>query len=63
MKIDEHFDCVKMKDELQARLRHEWEGLSDEAIRERIRQRLETSDTPIARWWRRVRARQATKDA
>lgn len=48
-------DCIKLKDEIQARLRRKWEGLSDAEIRERIDRDLDTSEEPIAVWWRRVR--------
>lgn len=61
MNIDDDFDCLKMKDEIQARLRREWEGLSEQEIREQIRRNLEASQTPIARWWRRVRDQQAAR--
>lgn len=61
MNTDEDFDCLKMKDEIQAKLRKKWEGLSGQEIREQIRRSLETSQTPIARWWRRVRDEQAAR--
>ncbi len=49
------FDCVDMKNAIQRDLAKEWKGLSDEEIRRRIHRRLETSDDPLARWWRSVR--------
>ena len=52
MKLAKKFDCVKMKDDIQAKLAKEQEGLSDEEIDRRRRQWLETSDDPLARWWR-----------
>lgn len=55
MTLDEKFDCIEMKDEIQAKLRKEWESLTDKEIRDRIRRNLETSQSPIARWWRRNR--------
>lgn len=48
-------DCIRLKDEIQARLRKNWEGLSDAEIRERINRDLDTSEEPIAVWWRRIR--------
>lgn len=51
------FDCIAMKDRIQAELLREWEGLSDAEIRIRIQHDLETSDTPVARWWRRIAKR------
>jgi len=53
------FDCVQMKDEIQARLRAEWQGLTEEEIRAKVPEHLETSDSSIAKWWRSVqRAKQ-----
>ncbi|RJP25129.1 MAG: hypothetical protein C4527_17525 [Candidatus Omnitrophota bacterium] len=52
------FDCVEMKNAIQAQLRKEYEGLSDEEIRTRIKHKLETSDTPAARLWRRLTSKQ-----
>jgi hypothetical protein len=51
------FDCVRMKDEIHARLAQEWRGLTDEEIRERIRRKLATSQSPIAKLWRKLQAR------
>jgi len=50
------FDCVEMKNAIQARLRKRYRGLSDEEVRRRIAHRLETSDDPIARKWREIEA-------
>jgi len=61
MSHEKKFDCVKMKDEIQARLRKEWEGLTDEQIRERIRQNLDTSNEPLAVWWRKICESNAAK--
>lgn len=55
MSMERDFDCVKMKDEIQARLRAHWEGLSAAEVRERIQHDLETSTEPIAEWSRRLR--------
>jgi hypothetical protein len=49
------FDCVEMKNAIQAQQRREWKGLSDEEMRRRIQKRLQTSDDPLARKWRRLR--------
>jgi hypothetical protein len=57
MKTQKKFDCVKMKDEIQARLLAEYRGLSDEEITRRIHRKLEASDSPVARWWRAIVAR------
>jgi hypothetical protein len=65
MKKAKAFDCVRLKDEIQARLTRQWRGLTDEQIRERIRRKLATSNSPIAQLWRKLQARdeQATKAA
>ncbi|MEK6642885.1 MAG: hypothetical protein AABZ08_03185 [Planctomycetota bacterium] len=55
MKPVKEFDCVRMKDDIQARLLTEWKGLSAREIRERIQADLEISQEPIAVWWRRIR--------
>ncbi|MCX5739919.1 MAG: hypothetical protein NTZ61_15750 [Proteobacteria bacterium] len=57
MKKLKEFDCVRMKDEIQARLMREYKGMTDKQIRERIRQKLATSQTPIAKLWRKLQAR------
>ena len=51
------FDCVRFKDELQARLMREYKGLTDEQIRRRRARKLATSQTPIAKLWRKLQAR------
>jgi predicted metalloprotease len=63
MKAAKAFDCVEMKDAIQAKLRKEREGMTDEQVRLLIRRRLETSNTPIARLWRTLNARKAEQDA
>ena len=52
MKPEKKFDCLRMKDEIQAKLREQWRGLSREQIREAISHSLATSDNSIAVWWR-----------
>ena len=63
MKKVKKFDCVKMKNDIQAKLAKEQEGLSDEEISRRRRQWLETSDDPLARWWRSLGSRTEPKAA
>jgi hypothetical protein len=57
MNDKKEIDCIRLKDEIQAQLRKNWEGLSDAEIRERINRDLDTSEEPIAVWWRRIRER------
>jgi hypothetical protein len=48
------FDCVEMKNRIQAELLKEREGMTDEEVRAEIKRRLETSNSPIAQWWRKL---------
>jgi hypothetical protein len=57
MKKAKKFDCVRLKDELQARLMREYKGLTDEQIRRRRARKLATSRSPIAKLWRALQAR------
>ncbi len=57
-KKEKSFDCVEMKNAIQEQLRKEREGLSDKQIQEERMRRLETSDTPAARFWRRHSSKQ-----
>ena len=50
------FDCVEMKNRIQAELLREYEGLTDEQIQERRRQRIE-SDPILGPFMRRVGAK------
>jgi hypothetical protein len=52
MKRAKQFDCVKMKDEIQAKLLKQWHGLSDEEIRQEVQRKLAISDSPLAKLWR-----------
>jgi hypothetical protein len=52
------FDCVRMKDEIQARLLREWRGLTDEEIQRRSARKLATSRSPFAKLWRELTARE-----
>ncbi len=58
MKAKKHFDCVEMKDQIQQKLREERKGMSDKEIEVRIEQKLKTSQSPIAAFWRRIEKRQ-----
>ena len=46
------FDCIEMKNAIQARLLEERERLGERAVTQRHHEWLETSDDPLARWWR-----------
>lgn len=46
------FDCVAMKNRIQAELAEERSRLGDEEFRRRREQWLKTTTDPLARWWR-----------
>jgi hypothetical protein len=54
MEKSKPFDAVGTKNRIQAQLRKEHEGLSDEEIERRRRVWLETSDDAAAKWWRSI---------
>jgi len=60
MKATKSLDCIEMKDRIQARLLRETENMTDSEQRAHIHQRLKTSDSPVARLWRTLIARQTT---
>ena len=61
MKKNKEFDCVEMKNRIQAQLSKDWDGKSNAEIREEIHKRMETSQTPIAQFWRRIRKKDAAR--
>ena len=52
MKTAKRFDCVAMKNRIQAKLAEEYRGLTDQQVRRRIRRKLASSKSPIGRLWR-----------
>ena len=50
------FDCVEMKNAIQARLAARHKGMCDSEILADIEKRLAVSKQPIAEWWRRISA-------
>lgn len=54
MKTKKKFDCVRMKNHIQAQLLKEWQELTQEQIRKRISKFLATSNNDVARWWRSI---------
>ncbi len=54
MKKKKDFDCVEMKNEIQKRLYEERKGMTPQEEREAIENKMTTSQSPIAQWWRRV---------
>lgn len=48
------FDAVEMKNAIQAKRRRERADMSDEQVRRSIAQRLDRSEDPLSRKWRRL---------
>ena len=42
------FDCVQMKNDIQSKLRKEFEGIPEEEIRRKMMREIEQSNTPYA---------------
>lgn len=59
MKTAKKFDCLQMKEELQAKVQKKWEGLSDEEILHEVRDYLNSSKSDLAYWWRSIPYEQA----
>ena len=53
------YDCVEMKNGIQAELLAEKERLGEAEMARRHREWLETSTDPLALWWRAVASAQA----
>ncbi len=56
MKMQKSFDCVEMKNTIQAQPQQQWEALTESQIRTEIQEHQATSDDEVAKWWRSVRA-------
>ncbi len=54
------FDCVEMKNRIQAKHRKEWAGLTDQEVRRLIQEELSNGDDVVSRKWRRLKARELT---
>lgn len=63
MKKQKAFDCVEMKDAIQRKLREERSGMTDEQQREALREQLDTSQSTVAVWWRKIRAERSRRTA
>jgi hypothetical protein len=57
MKKAKQFDCVKMKNDIQAKLRLRYRGMTDDQIQAAMERGLASSDSPPARLWRRLTGR------
>ena len=54
MKKTKRFDCVQMKNEIQAKLLRNNRGMTDDEVQRALEAELATSNTPAARFWRRI---------
>jgi len=52
VKAAKKFDCVKMKDEVQAKLLADYDALDDREIRQRMQRKLAASTGPVGKLWR-----------
>jgi len=60
MTIKKEYDCVEMKNRIQADLFEEKTRLGAEEMERRHEEWLEKSEDPLAAWWRSVASRQRT---
>ena len=54
MKKVKRFDCVKMKNDIQARMLRKYRGMTDAEIQADMERELATSNSPVAQFWRRI---------
>jgi 5,10-methylene-tetrahydrofolate dehydrogenase/methenyl tetrahydrofolate cyclohydrolase len=52
-----NLDCVKLKNQIQAELQEEYQGLSESEIMETRLKKILLSDDPIAKKWRNLQTR------
>lgn len=57
------YDCVEMKNRIQAELLAEKDRIGEAEVARRRREWLETSTDPLAVWWRGVTSAQSTRKA
>jgi len=54
MKNPKSFDCVELKNAIQAKLHNQYTGLDPEQVRKKRQEKLNTADNIVARKWRRL---------
>ena len=59
IKPAKRLDCVALKNEIQAALLRERQGMTDEEVARQIHRKLATSKTPIGKLWRSLERRRA----
>lgn len=52
MKKPKQFDCIQMKNDIQAGMLRKYRGMTDDEIQADIERQLATSDSPVANLWR-----------
>ncbi|HOH28146.1 MAG TPA: hypothetical protein PLC40_00600 [Candidatus Hydrogenedentes bacterium] len=60
MDDEKKFNCVEMKNRIQAALIREYDGLSSEEVRRKRHNKLASSNSPAARMWQAAMKRRAT---
>ncbi len=60
MSDEQKFNCVEMKNRIQAALMREYDGLASEEVRRKRRDKLASSDSPAARMWQAAMKRRTT---
>jgi hypothetical protein len=61
MRTRKAFDCVEMKNRIQAQLIKKWEGKTDAEIRREVYSELQGSKSPVAEFWRKAQKKKATE--
>lgn len=59
--MQKSFDCLKMKDEVQRKLLHRFDGMNAAQMNAAIDAELSASQTPAGRFWRRLAAQGPSK--
>ena len=54
--MKKRIDCLKMKEELQQKLLHRFDGMTAAQMNAAIDAEMSASQTPIGRFWRRLTA-------
>ena len=54
MKKTRRFDCVQMKNDIQARMLRKYRGMTDAEIQADMEHDLATSNSIVAQFWRRI---------
>jgi hypothetical protein len=54
MKATKTFDCLAMKQAIQAKLQKKWANLTTGEIQAALKRDLATSQSDLAKWWRKM---------